>query len=93
MRISSVVLPDGRVVVVEATLVVVTLVVVVVVELGEAPVTRYSTCRSGAPVGLPSNALATRLPVPVTISAIGRPDVQPGRFTSSWMSGTRLAVR
>src|SRR6266576_2679381 len=59
---------------------------------GGGPVV-YSTCRSGAPAGLLSQARAVRWPVPVTIIASALPLAQPGRMTISWTTAVRSGVR
>jgi hypothetical protein len=62
-------------------------VVVVIVPLA------YSTCSSGAALGSPSRDFATRLPLPVTMSARALPLVQPGRATISCTTASRSGVR
>src|SRR5204862_8269221 len=53
----------------------------------------YSTCRSGAPAGLLSQARAVRWPVPVTMSARALRLAQPARLTISWIRLLRSGVR
>ena len=57
------------------------------------PVASYTTCSSGAPLLEPSKASAVRWPLPVTSSTSARPDCQPGRFTTCWISGARPVAR
>ena len=50
-------------------------------------------CNRGAADALPSNAVAVRRPLPVTMIARELPLAQPGRFTISWTMAARFGVR
>ena len=96
---TSTVRGTGGAIVVEVTVVLVLLlvgdVVVLLVDLVVSVVvvivpSAYWTCSSGAALGTPSRASATRLPVPVTMRARALPLVQPGRATIVEGSGDEL---